>query len=50
MNKSPIEDREERLEKIRNEMGGKEKLQAMKASGDRTIREHIEVREKTAIK
>ena len=42
MNKSPIKDRQERLEKIRNEMGGKEKLQAMKASGDRTIREHIE--------
>ena len=42
MNKSPIKDRQERLEKIRNEMGGREKLHAMKAAGDRTIREHIE--------
>lgn len=41
MDDSRVSDRQQRLEKVRKNMGGKEKLRSMKAVGDRTVREHI---------
>ena len=38
----PIQERADRAERIRRDMGGAEKVAALHADGDRTIRDHID--------